>query len=241
MNNQIITHAPFALVLIGGVAYSLRYKKLTTYGAIAGVACGTFIYIGTGWSGFILLTTFFVLGVAATHYRMSEKTNLQQANKEKHGRTADQVIANSGVAVLGTLAILTTTGYQQESEGLIAGSLAAALGDTWSSELGVLWGSRFVNILTFMQDERGSDGVVSVEGTIAGLAGSAIIAFTFCIIRGDYSLFPFILAGGLVGNLTDSWLGAFLERRDLIGNNMVNFLSTLTGGITSALLSTIAA
>jgi uncharacterized membrane protein len=50
------------------------------------------------------------------------------------------------------------------------------------------------------------------------------------------------LTGGVVGLLFDSLLGATVERRGWIGNDWVNFLSTLVGGLiawgTAAALST---
>jgi len=43
--------------------------------------------------------------------------------------------------------------------------------------------------------------------------------------------FCLIIIAGTAGNLTDSILGAVLERRGIIGNNMVNFLNTLTAAL----------
>jgi uncharacterized membrane protein len=40
-----------------------------------------------------------------------------------------------------------------------------------------------------------------------------------------------IIAAGTAGNLSDSVMGALLERRGVIGNNAVNFLNTLIAAL----------
>jgi uncharacterized protein (TIGR00297 family) len=80
------------------------------------------------------------------------------------------------------------------------------------------------------------DGVISLEGTLIGIAGSCIIAGIYALGWGWSISFFFIVLAGTLGNLTDSILGAVLERKGLIGNDVVNFLNTLTAAIVIVLL-----
>ncbi len=116
---------------------------------------------------------------------------------------------------------------------LIAACFAAALSDTWSSELGNAHGSRFYEVLSGKPGQRGNDGVVSSEGSLAGLIGSGLIAVLYGLFKEWGSAVVVIGVAGLVGNVTDSLLGATLERQGRLGNHAVNFLATLAGALTA--------
>jgi uncharacterized protein (TIGR00297 family) len=215
--------------LLAGVALSIITRKLTIGAALLGGVIGLLVFKGGGYNGLIILALFFILGSGATGLGLKRKQEIGAADENKGRRTAGQVMANGGVAaILGAIAW-----YKPEDAHLMqlmmAGSLAAATADTLSSELGTLLGRRFYNIITFRKDEPGLDGVVSVEGTLTGAVGAAIIACIYSIGHGWNSELLWIILAGIIGNLADSILGATLERKHLIGNNLVNFLNTLTG------------
>jgi uncharacterized protein (TIGR00297 family) len=209
------------LLLASGASFSFIKNKLTLPGAVTGLIVGLLIYEGTGLTGFTMLCLFFIAGSWATGWHKDEK-NINEATQP---RTSWQVLANGGVAaVLATTAILKLDLLPLLLV-MIAGSFASAMADTLSSELGMVYGKRFFNIITFKKDHRGLDGVVSIEGTLIGLTGSAAIAFLFGLYT-DWN-----------NNIVDSILGATLERKGIIGNDMVNFLNTLTGALLCYILA----
>jgi uncharacterized protein (TIGR00297 family) len=225
---------PFAdivvyILLLFGAALSFRTRKLTFAGAVTGALVGLFIYKGAGLSGIAMLALFFIAGSWATGWQRSKKSKTGAVEKDHGRRTAAQVLANGGVAaILGGLAWaipLNALVLQL----MMAGSFAAATADTLSSELGMVYGRRFYNILTFKKDTRGLDGVVSLEGTLIGLLGAALIAAVYAIGFGWDIPFYWIILAGFTGNVVDSVLGASLERKGWIGNNLVNFLNTAVG------------
>jgi uncharacterized protein (TIGR00297 family) len=111
------------------------------------------------------------------------------------------------------------------------------MADTLSSELGMIYGKRFFNIITFKKDHRGLDGVISIEGTLIGLAGAFVMAIVFWLYT-DWSKALFVITiAGFLGNAIDSVLGALLERKKFIDNNAVNFLNTLTGALVCYILA----
>ena len=226
----------FSLILLSGAYWSLRFKKLTVAGSIAGMLLAILLYLGGGWTGFVLMTAFFVLGTAATSWKRNKKQSIRTVEEHQGRRTAGQVLANGGAgAVLGFLAWL----YPQQKEVLLlmtAASFSSAAADTLSSELGSVYGKRFYNILSFKKDERGLDGVVSWEGSLLGLAGSFVIATVYSIGWGWNIDFLWIVIAGTAGNLVDSLLGALLERRGLIQNDLVNFFNTLAAALVALLL-----
>ncbi|RYU79262.1 DUF92 domain-containing protein [Hymenobacter persicinus] len=226
------------VLLLGlGMLYSVRSGKLTAAAAWTGGGLGLLIFMGSGWAGLGLLALFFGLGSAASAWKVADKRRLGLAEANKGRRTAGQVVANAGVAGLLGAAAWLWPAQAPLLHLLLAGSFAAATADTLSSELGNIYGRRYYNVLTWRPDVRGENGVVSLEGTLLGLAGSALVAGAYCAAFGWGAAFGQLLLAGTVGNLTDSVAGAALERRHLLGNNAVNMLNTLAGALTAALLA----
>lgn len=229
---------PYVYIILGAAAvWSYTSGKLTLSGAVTGALIGFLIYTGAGIVCFLMLTFFFTVGSAATKWQRDKKALMNAEDTHKSGRTAAQVLANGGVAaLLGVLAWLQPE-HLALAQLMIAGSFAAATADTLSSELGTVYGRRFYNIITLKKDTRGLDGVISLEGTLIGIIGSAVIAAIYSLGFGWDMHFLVIILAGFTGNVVDSILGAWLERKGLIGNNMVNFLNTLMGAITCVVLA----
>jgi uncharacterized protein (TIGR00297 family) len=239
------------LILIAGVVVSAWLKKLTPAAAITGGLLGWAIYTGVGYAGLILLALFFITGTAATSWKKKEKLQFKGAAAHQSTRHTGQVIANAGVAAIAGLLAALNPACRSLFFLMVAGALSSATADTLSSELGMVYGRRFFNILNWKPDKRGLDGVISVEGLVIGMAGSALIAlayglcmnwdprFTWTPLSGwdphfartlrsawDSRVLIIVLAG-TIGNLVDSYLGALFERRGLLSNDAVNFLNTL--------------
>lgn len=206
---------------------SVKAGKLSVTASLTAGVVGFLVLAGGGYAGLSLLVTFFVLGVLATGHRRATKA--QVAGNEPHSekRKASQVMANGGVAAAAGLLSLLDPVRSELYLLMMAASLSAATADTLSSELGTVYGKRFFNILSFRKEPRGLDGVVSVEGTLLGLAGSIVIAGIYALFNSlDYT-FLIILITGTAGNLLDSILGAAFERKRLLHNDLVNFFTTL--------------
>ncbi|MBO2011573.1 DUF92 domain-containing protein [Hymenobacter negativus] len=224
----------FGLVLLAlglGMAYSARAGKLTTAGVWTGGLLGVLIFLGAGFTGLALLALFFGLGSAASVWKVSDKRHLGLAEENQGRRTAGQVLANAGVAGLLGLLSWQFPAHAPLAQLMLAGSFAAATADTLASELGNIYGRRYYNVLTLRPDTRGLNGVVSLEGTLLGAAGSALLAAVHCLSHGWGPAFWWLLVAGTVGNLTDSVIGATLERQQYVSNNTVNLLNTLVGAL----------
>lgn len=220
------------LFLLAGAALSAVVKKLTIPAAIAGAIVGLLVYKGGGYAGLGMLTLFFVLSSIATNWQMEKKQKAGIAEQHKGRRTTGQVLANGGVAaLLGGLHWLHIAD-SLPTQILMAGSLASATADTLSSELGSVYGRRFYDVLSLKPSPAGPDGVVSLEGTLFGLAGAGLIACVYALENGFGTTAFLITIAGILGNLADSMFGATLERWGAISNNIVNFLNTLVGALT---------
>jgi len=89
-------------------------------------------------------------------------------------------------------------------------------------------------ITTFKPVAKGSDGGITLVGTLAGVLASLLVMLTgFVAMRsthlpGYWASICLGAVGGAFGLLFDSLLGATLERKGLLNNDAVNFLSTLS-------------
>jgi uncharacterized protein (TIGR00297 family) len=211
----------------------IKTKKLTIPASLVAGIVGILIFTGAGYTGIIMLGSFFITGILATAHKKQLKA---VAGVHPQERTVGQVLANGGVAAgIATLAI-----FDPEHASIyiimLAGSLASATADTLSSELGMVYGKNFYNILNFRREQKGLDGVISMEGTLIGAAGALIIAAIYAIAYGADLHCLIIAVAGILGNVSDSVLGAALERKRYIGNDVVNFLNTLFAALVALLL-----
>jgi uncharacterized protein (TIGR00297 family) len=173
------------------------------------------------------LMALFVLTWAATRFGRGQKQRLGVA-EDKRGRNAAQVAANLGVAGLGAALAL---GHQLPGKwyaAVVVTALAEATADTLASELGEVLGGPPFLITTLRRVAPGTDGAISLAGTVAGTSGALVVVLvavsTFGLRLGDA-----VAAGlGAIGGLfVDSLLGATAERLGWLNNDAVNFLSTL--------------
>jgi len=200
-------------------------RGVSSSGAIAGAFVCFVLYVSAGPGAFLVLVSVFLVTWLATRFGYKRKQKLGTA-ENRAGRTASQVLANLAAAA-GCVAI---SAFLRENIFLIAGiaALAEAAADTVSSEMGQVSVETVRLVTNWRAVPAGTNGGVSPLGTLSGVVAAAIvsaIAFLAGLVslRGAYvSLF-----GGVAGMIADSYLGATLERRGMLGNDGVNFISTL--------------
>ena len=214
-----------ALVTIAFAVLARAIRGVTTSGAIAGALVCFLLYSIAGPGAFAALVSVFVLAWITTRLGYSQKEKLGTAEKGE-GRTASQVLANLGVAAI--CAVFFAFSAKNFSYLLAAcAALAEAAADTVSSEFGQAFRQQARLITTGELVPAGTDGGVSLAGTLAGAVAAAIVAgvsvFTGVIPK---TWFVLCVLAAFAGMLFDSLLGALLERRHLLNNDAVNFLST---------------
>jgi uncharacterized protein (TIGR00297 family) len=208
-------------------------KAASCSGAVCGFFLGSAIYLGYGYKSFLLLFAFVLLGSVATRLGFSRKTARGVAERRGGARSWREALANLLAAAFFAILVITT---HHEAAFLIAlvAALAEAAGDTVSSEIGQWASDRAYLITTFKPVPAGQDGGISLPGTAAGFAASAIImglglGLGLC---GPYRFAgaAITLAAAGAGNLFDSFLGATIQRRGLVTNGIVNFAGTSVAG-----------
>lgn len=206
-----------------GLAYSVR--GVTRSGAIAGAFVCFILFACAGWGAFAALVSVFLLAWTTTRIGYARKREIGVAEIHE-GRSASQVLANLGVAAAGAAAY---TGTRNTAFLVAVGAaLAEAAADTVSSELGQAQSEKARLITTWQSVPAGTDGGITLRGTIAGIVAAVVVSTVFAAtgeVRGSSTLV--VIAAATLGLFADSFLGALWERPGYLNNDSVNFLSTL--------------
>lgn len=226
-------------VALGYASYALGTASVT--GMLTGVLLGLLTVVLGSFGWFVVLIAFFSVGGLSTKFRYEEKLDRGVAEDNEGARGSSNVLGNAAVAFLAVVGFaassrLSLGGPMVTAFGFaFAGSLAAAMSDTLSSEIGGLY-DRPRLITTLEPVPPGTDGGVTWQGEVAGVVGAAFVAGLALVLMplpGPAALATgTVTVGGIAGMTVDSLLGATLEG-DRIGNEAVNLLATLAGALVS--------
>jgi uncharacterized protein (TIGR00297 family) len=214
-----------------------RTRSIDAGGAASAIVIGTAITAGLGLAGLGVMIAFFVIGSAATKlgYRVKAARGIAQ---EKGGaRGWRNAWANGGVPAL--LALMAAMAPQWRELWAIAyvAAVATAAADTGSSEIGKAYGRRTFLITTLRPVPPGTEGAVSVEGTLGGmLGGFAVAAVGAAAALYSWPVAVIVGLAGLLGALLESVLGTVAESRGWMGNDALKALNTAMGAALAALM-----
>jgi uncharacterized protein (TIGR00297 family) len=231
---------PWLLVntILAILGYVLRTVDLS--GLLMGWILGTIVILGCGPSLYVALLAFFVIGTACTKLGYARKSRQGLAQERGGRRGADHAFANVGVAAICAIACWRGLGLVPLFMGVA--SLATAAADTAGSEVGQLIGRRAFHPLTFRRVERGSEGAMSLEGTLAGIAAAFAVALAATAMAahqlrpgfiGQVSIdkahvIAVVTMCGVIGSYIESVTGSLVKN---VPNHVMNFFNTAVGAI----------
>jgi uncharacterized protein (TIGR00297 family) len=203
-----------------------KMRGVTNLGAVAGALCCFVLYTAGGPGAFAALIAVFGLAWVSTRLGYQRKLRLGTA-EPKDGRKASQVLANLGVATV-CAALYAVTHGRTAFFLALAAALSEAAADTVSSEIGQAFGQKPRLITTWRKVAPGTNGAVSLMGTLSGIAAAVLVSM-ICVLGGRLPFPALIICVGaaVTGMLADSFMGSWLERPDLLNNDSVNFFGTL--------------
>lgn len=248
-------------ILLAGIAVALfclfafLLRWLTLDGAYAAIVSGTLILGLGGYSAAVVLLLFFISSslISKKFVLVIEETAHNYAEKVR--RDGLQVWSNG---FWFTFHFLLSFIFEEPLFVIAAlGAIATATADTWATELGSKRFSSNTYLMNNLQKvEAGTDGGISIPGTLAAMAGSVMIALASILVfpLTMVNIFPIFLAGFL-GCLADSYFGATYQREAYslfiplnddgkgfsftIDNNMVNWLATGIGSLLAIIIKLI--
>ena len=106
-------------------------------------------------------------------------------------------------------------------------ALVAGASDTVASEIGKAWGRRTFLVTTARRVTPGKSGAMSLEGTVAGVMSAAALGAAGCALGIiPWPQLVYVVAAATAGALVESALGATLEHRGVVNNDVLNFINT---------------
>lgn len=233
------------LAIVGYAARSVDFS-----GALGGWFLGTIIILGAGWPLYVALLAFFVIGTLATKLGYSRKAKAGLAQEGGGRRGFSHAFSNVGVAAICAIAVSRLARSEHGATELellplfmgIA-ALATAAADTTASEIGQLIGRRAFLPLTLRRVPVGTEGAISIEGTVAGLLGGLGVAFagTWSVqqmfrevtqIATPWTLALLVAACAFAGSYIESIAGSWNRKRARpVPNGVLNFFNTAVGAL----------
>ena len=224
MASQLLA-ALLVTATFAALAYALG--MISRSGALGGLLVGTTIYASLGPRGFAVLALFVIGGSLLTRLGYGSKQRTGTAQEHGGRRSARNALANCAVATF--CAILAATGSEPFTAAFVA-SLGAAFADTAESEIGQLF-SRTPRLITTLQKvPPGTDGAVSLPGTLAGAGAAGLTAVLGLALGMLETLAPALLVAtaAFLGTVADSLIGGLSSRA---GNELTNVLCTFVAAL----------
>jgi uncharacterized protein (TIGR00297 family) len=234
--------AIFALVT-WKVRAATPWAAFTGGAILASVMFATTYFPYVPWhTALVPLLSVIAISFITTRLGRGKKERLGIA-ENKRGRGPAQVAANLGVATIASSEffqswLIDSHGFTNTSPSpmplftIALAAFAEAAADTASSEFGQVFGGSPRMITTMRKVDPGTDGAITIAGTLAGIVAAVLVAAagTYAL-SGDRTMFWLSCAGGVFGLLFDSLLGATVENAGWLNNDAVNFLSTTSAAV----------
>jgi uncharacterized protein (TIGR00297 family) len=220
-------------------------RSVSVSGAIGGWFLGAILILGAGWPLYVALLAFFILGTATTKLGYARKARLGLAQEGGGRRGFSHAFSNVGVAAICAIAVSRLSRIEDMPLEWMAvayfmgiAALATAAADTTASEIGQLIGRRAFLPLTLRRVPVGTEGAISVEGTLAGLIGGAVaaaagvLALHYGLMRIDLIAIAFIVAAAFLGSYIESIAGSWNRKQERpVPNGVLNFFNTAVGAL----------
>ncbi|WP_026100058.1 TIGR00297 family protein [Fortiea contorta] len=235
-----------------GLVWIAPKKLLTPAGLFHAWLLGVIIWGTLGWRGYLVVAFYFLVGSGVTRIGLAQKEAAGIAEKRSGARGPENVWGSALTAALCALGIglLNSSLVELSPQSLVpslqsllllgyVASFSTKLADTCASEVGKAYGKSTFLITTLQPVPRGTEGAISLEGTLAGVVASIAIALLGWGVGliDLWGVLWCVLAAFIATNL-ESVIGATLQSQyTWLTNELVNICNTLIGAIAAMLIA----
>ena len=221
------------------IALAQRLPLLTPAGWCHAAILGTILWGCLGPRGWLAVVVYLLVGSLVTRlgFRRKQEQGLAEGRGGRRGPENVWGSAATG-ALLAMATVLAPPAWQPSLLLAFVASFAAKLADTCGSEVGKRWGRRCVLITDLRPVPPGTDGAISLEGSLASLAGSALMAGLGLLLGllPDLASALLVSGVGLLATLLESVIGATAQRRHAwLSNELVNGIQTALAAVLALL------
>ena len=249
LDNPWLAGIALHTVLIA-IAFAIPKKLLTPAGYASAWLLGVILWVGLGWRGYAITLFYLFAGSAVTKVGFAQKEAEGTAEARGGIRGPGNVWGSAltgAVCALVIVALNLSVGsplgdFRAAPQlgpwpsllalGFVA-SLSTKLSDTTATEIGKAYGQRTFLITTLQPVPRGTEGAVSLEGTIAGAIASIVLA-TIAWSIGLMSLIGIGICAiaAFVATTVESIIGATIEEKLMwLTHDLVNIINTTIGAL----------
>lgn len=210
-----------------------RLPIMTKSGWINAGFLGTMLWGCLSWQGWTSIVLYLFLGTLVTKIGYKYKNKKGIAEKRGGRRGPENVWGSAATGLFFAVLIKLHLGNPYLLKVAFASSFSAKLGDTFGSEIGKRFGKNTFLITSLRKVEKGTEGAISLEGTLASLLGSLIMSFALLKLGIIYSYLQFIVVSisGFLATIVESFIGASLQEKYKLSNEIVNSIQTSIGAV----------
>ena len=211
------------------ISFGQRFPLLTPSGWVHAGILGTILWGCLGFNGWFAVVVYLSLGSLVTKIGFAYKQSVGIAEARGGRRGPENVWGSAATGAL--LAIFFGANFGSKELLLVgfSASFVAKLADTFGSEIGKSLGRKAFLITTFRPVTPGTDGAISLEGTIASVLGSLVMTIVVSSLSlvTDFSFLLIVFLSGFFATLIESVLGAIFQNRfNWLSNELINFIQT---------------
>ena len=205
-----------------------KIPLMTKGGWISAGILGTILWGCLSWQGWMSVVIYLLFGSLVTKIGFKFKKEKGIAEKRGGKRGPENVWGSAATGLfLAIMTQLNTANIMMFKIGFAA-SFSAKLADTFGSEIGKRFGKDTYLITSLKKVERGTEGGISLEGTLASVLGSIFMAFIMLRLSliSTKSHFIIVAVSGFLATLFESIIGARFQNKYKLSNEFVNAIQT---------------
>ena len=210
------------------ISIFFRVPLMTKGGWISAGILGTILWGCMSWQGWISVVIYLLFGSLVTRigFRFKKEKGISEKREGKRGPENVWGSAATGLffAIMANLNLANIVLFKIG----FAASFVAKLADTFGSEIGKRFGRDTYLITSFKRVESGTEGGVSIEGTLASILGAIVMAYVMlCLsIISTKSQFIIVSISGFLATILESIIGAKYQNKFKLSNEGVNAIQT---------------